>query len=67
LTSIFPLSAEASIARTFFAAAPVLGATRFYGWMTRRDLSAIGSFFVMGPIGNLVLRLVNIFMMSSAP
>ena len=50
----FPRFTGASIARTFFAAASMLGATSFYDQMTRRDLSPIGSFLVMGPIGNLV-------------
>jgi FtsH-binding integral membrane protein len=34
--------------------------------MTRRDLSAIGAFLVLGLIGNLVSSLVNIFMAPSA-
>jgi uncharacterized protein len=55
-----------SIARTFFIAAAMFGATSLYGYTTRRDLSTIGSFLVMGLIGVVIASLVNTLLASSA-
>jgi FtsH-binding integral membrane protein len=44
----------------------MFGATSIYGYTTRRNLSAIGSFLIMGLIGVLIAGLVNIFLVSSA-
>ena len=43
LASIFLVFTGTSIARTFFIAAAMFGATSLYGYTTRRDLSSIGS------------------------
>ena len=37
-----------------------------YGYTTKRDLSGIGSFLIMGLIGLIVASIVNIFLQSSA-
>jgi FtsH-binding integral membrane protein len=66
LASIFLVFTGTSIARTFFIAAAMFGATSLYGYTTRRDLSAIGSFLIMGLIGVVIASLVNIFVLSSA-
>ena len=66
LASIFLVFTGTSIARTFFIAAAMFGATSLYGYTTRRNLSAIGSFLIMGLIGVLIASLVNIFLVSSA-
>jgi len=66
LASIFLVFTGTSIARTFFIAAAMFGATSLYGYSTRRDLSGIGSFLVMGLIGVLIAGLVNLFVVSSA-
>jgi FtsH-binding integral membrane protein len=66
LASIFLVFTGTSIARTFFIAAAMFGATSLYGYTTRRDLSAISSFLIMGLIGVLIASLVNIFVVSSA-
>jgi FtsH-binding integral membrane protein len=55
-----------SIARAFFAAAAMFGVTSLYGYTTQRDLSAIGSFLIMGLIGVVIASIVNIFLGSSA-
>ena len=44
----------------------MFGATSLYGYTTRRDLSAIGSFLIMGLIGVLIASLVNFFVVSNA-
>ncbi len=41
------------------------GATSLYGYTTKRDLSAYGTFFVMASIGLLLAIVVNIFLQST--
>ena len=65
LASVFLVFTGMSIARTFFIAATMFGATSLYGYTTKRDLSKFGSFLIMGLIGVLIASLVNIFLGSS--
>lgn len=55
-----------SIARTFFITSGVFGGMSIYGYTTKRDLTSMGSFLVMGLIGLIVVSIVNIFMQSPA-
>ena len=55
-----------SIARTFFITASTFGAMSIYGYTTKKDLTSIGSFLMMGVLGIILASLVNIFMQSSA-
>jgi uncharacterized protein len=66
LASVFLVFTGASIARAFFVAAAMFGATSLYGYTTRRDLSSVGSFLFMGLIGVIIAMLVNLFIQSSA-
>ena len=66
MASIFIKYTDESIARTFFVTAGTFGAMSLYGYTTRRDLTAMGSFLMMGLIGLIIASLVNIFMASSA-
>jgi hypothetical protein len=66
LASIFLVFTGTSIARTFFIAAAMFGATSLYGYTTKRDLSPFGSFLIMGLIGVVIASLVNLFLASSA-
>lgn len=66
LASVFLVFTGTSIARTFFIAAAMFGATSLYGYTTKRDLSQFGSFLIMGLIGVVIASLVNIFLASSA-
>lgn len=66
LTSIFLSYTGTSIARVFFITAGTFGAMSLYGYTTKRDLSKIGSFLIMGVIGLIIASLVNIFLQSSA-
>ena len=65
MASIFLVFTGTSIARTFFIAATMFGATSLYGYTTKRDLSQFGSFLIMGLIGVVMASLVNIFLASS--
>jgi FtsH-binding integral membrane protein len=55
-----------SVARTFFVTAAAFGALSLYGYTTRRSLSGMGSFLLMGLVGIVLASLVNIFFASSA-
>ena len=56
----------ASVYRAFFITAAAFGGLSLYGYTTKRDLSAMGAFLVMGLIGLVIAGLVNLFVQSSA-
>ena len=55
----------ASVARVFFITSATFGAMSVYGYTTKRDLTKLGSFLMMGLIGIIIASVVNIFMKSS--
>ncbi len=65
LSSVFLTYTGASITRTFFISAASFGALSLYGYTTQRNLSAMGSFLVMGLFGLMLAMLVNIFLKST--
>jgi len=65
LSSIFLAYTATSITRVFFISAASFGALSLYGYTTQRDLSAMGSFLVMGLFGLIIAMIVNIFLKSS--
>lgn len=65
LASIFLVFTGESVARTFFITAAAFGGLSLYGYTTKRDMSGMGSFMVMGVIGLMVASIVNIFLHSS--
>ena len=65
LSSIFLVYTHTSIARVFFITAATFGALSLYGYTTKRDLTGLGSFLIMGLIGIIIASLVNIFLASS--
>ncbi len=66
LSTIFLVYTGASITQTFFVTAAAFGALSLYGYTTRRDLTAMGSFLIMGVFGLIIAMVVNIFLQSSA-
>ena len=54
-----------SVARVFFITSATFGAMSLYGYTTKRDLTKLGSFLMMGLIGIIIASLINIFMKSS--
>ena len=64
LAYLFKMFTGESLARTFFITASVFGAMSLYGYTTKKDLSGMGSFLMMGLIGIVIASLVNIFMQS---
>lgn len=66
LSTIFVAYTGVSIARVFFIAGSVFGTMSLYGYTTKKDLTGLGSFLIMGVIGLIIASIVNIFMHSSA-
>ena len=66
LSSIFLIYTQSSITQTFFVTAASFGALSLFGYTTKRDLTAMGSFLIMGLFGLIIASLVNIFLASSA-
>ena len=66
LSYVFLRYTDTSIARTFFISAATFAGMALYGYTTKRDLTGIGSFLIMGVLGLFVAMLVNMFVQSSA-
>ena len=65
LSSIFLIYTGTSITRVFFITAGTFGAMSIYGYTTKRDLTKLGSFLMMGLIGIIIASIVNMFMKST--
>jgi len=61
LSYIFLVYTQGSIALTFFATAAAFASLSLYGYTTKRDLSGMGTFLLMGLVGLLVAMVVNLF------
>jgi len=66
LASIFLVYTGASIAKVFFITSATFGAMSLWGYTTKKDLSGMGSFLLMGLIGIIIASIVNIFLKSDA-
>ena len=65
LSSILLIYTGMSVTRVFFICSATFGAMSIYGYTTKRDLTKLGSFLMMGLIGIIIASLVNIFLKSS--
>ncbi len=66
ISSIFLVFTGASIVTTFLVTAIAFAGLSLYGYTTKKDLSAMGTFLMMGVIGLIVAMVLNIFIASSA-
>ena len=66
MASIFLVYTGQSIALTFFAVAAAFVSLSLYGYTTKRDLSGLGTFLIMGVVGLLVAMLLNLWFQSPA-
>ena len=66
LSSILLVYTQQSVFLAFFETAATFGALSLYGYTTRRDLTAMGSFMAMGLFGLIIVSLVGMFVHSSA-
>ena len=55
-----------SLVQVFMVTAATFASLSLYGYVTKRDLTGMGSFLFMGLIGLVIASLVNIFLQSSA-
>ncbi len=65
LSIIFLMYTTESLASTFIVTAGMFGVMSAYGYFTKRDLSGLGSFLMMGLIGMILASVVNIFLGNS--
>ncbi len=66
LSTVFLVYTKASISSTFFITASTFAVMGVYGYTTKRDLTSLGSFLMMGLIGVVIASFVNFFFQSPA-
>lgn len=66
MSTIFLVYTGTSIAQTFFAVAAAFMGLSLYGYTTKKNLSGLGTFLIMGVVGLLVAMLINLWLQSSA-
>lgn len=64
LSTIFLVYSPVAIAQAFFATAAGFAALSLYGYTTKRDLSAFGTFLIIGLVGLIVASVINMFVNS---
>jgi FtsH-binding integral membrane protein len=65
LSTIFLVYTSGSIAQTFFATSAAFVSLSLWGYTTKKDLSAFGTFLIMGVVGLIIAMIINLFMQSS--
>src|SRR5690606_15618097 len=65
LSSLLLVYTGTSVAQAFFATAAGFAGLSLYGYTTKKDLSGMGSFLIVGLIGIIVASIINIFTQSS--
>jgi len=66
LSSIFLVYTSFSIVQVFLITAVAFAGLSLYGYTTKRNLSGMGTFLMMGVIGLIVAMIVNMFLQSDA-
>ena len=65
LSSLLLVYTGASVVRAFFVTAAAFAALSIYGYTTKKSLSGLGSFLMMGVFGLIIAQIANIFMAST--
>ena len=65
MSTIFLVFTGSSIAQVFFATAGAFAGLSLWGYTTKKDLSGMGTFLIMGLIGLIIASVINIFLQSS--
>ena len=65
LASIFIAYTPESVTRVFFITAGAFAGLSLVGYTTKKDLSGMGTFLIMGVIGLIIAMVVNMFVASS--
>jgi hypothetical protein len=66
LSSLLLVFTGESVIRVFFLTAASFSALSIYGYTTKKNLTSLGSFLIMGLVGLILASIVNIFLASSA-
>ena len=66
ISYIFMIYTSVSIAQTFLVTSIAFAGLSLYGYTTKRNISGMGSFLIMGVIGLIAASIVNIWMQSPA-
>jgi hypothetical protein len=66
LTPVIYSYTGASVASAFLTAGSLFAGMALFGYVTKRDLSGMGSFLYMGLFGVIIAAVVNFFMQSNA-
>ncbi len=66
LSVVFLAYTSESIGSAFLVTAATFATMSMYGYVTKRDLTRLGSFLFMGLVGIVIASLVNIFLRSDA-
>ncbi len=62
---VFAIYTRESIVETFFITAATFGGMSLFGYTTKRDLTGMGHFMIMGLWGIIIASIINIFMHNS--
>ena len=66
LSSVLIVYTGTSVMSTFITCAAMFGGMSIYGTVTKRDLTGMGTFMMMGLFGLIIAMIVNLFLQSSA-
>lgn len=66
LSTVLLVYTGTSVAQAFFATAGAFAGLSLFGYTTKRDLSAMGTFLIMGLVGLIVASLLNLWLQSGA-
>jgi len=66
LATVFFVYRIGSIGQVFLMTAAAFGAMSLWGYTTKRDLTGMGTFLIMGLFGIVIAGIVNLFVASSA-
>jgi len=66
MSTIFLVFTGESIATTFFATSAAFVSLSLWGYTTKKDLSGMGTFLIMGLFGLIFAMIINLFMQSTA-
>jgi FtsH-binding integral membrane protein len=65
MSSIFLVYTPYSITQTFLVTSIAFAGLSLYGYTTKKDLSGMGTFLMMGVIGLIIAMVINMFLQSS--
>ena len=65
LSALFAVYTAYSLVQVFFITSATFAGASIYGYSTKKDLTSMGSFLIIGLIGIIIASIVNIFLASS--